>query len=160
MIIAGGAAAALAAEAATTTIPILFSTGDDPINIGLVESFARPGGNVTGIFYFSGGDLESKQLELLREIAPKTGVVGVLVHPLNPETKFQVPRTEIAARALGLQILILNASSESDFVNAFAALSREQSPALLSGRCVIYRRGKSTGCANRPARDSGNIFQP
>ena len=74
MIIAGGAAAALAAEAATTTIPILFSTGDDPINIGLVESFARPGGNVTGIFYFSGGDLESKQLELLREIAPKAAL--------------------------------------------------------------------------------------
>jgi putative ABC transport system substrate-binding protein len=102
VIIAGGAAAALAAKAVTATIPILFSTGDDPINTGLVESLARPGRNVTGIFYFSDGDLESKQLELLREIAPKTSVVGVLVHPLNPETKFQVPRAEIAARSMGL----------------------------------------------------------
>ena len=81
VIIAGGAAAALAAKAVTATIPILFSTGDDPINIGLGGKPRPAGGNVTGIFYFSGGDLESKQLELLREIAPKTGVVGVLVHP-------------------------------------------------------------------------------
>jgi putative ABC transport system substrate-binding protein len=146
VIIAGGAAAALAAKAVTTTIPILFSTGDDPINIGLVESLARPGGNVTGIFYFSGGDLESKQLEFLREVSPKTGVVGVLVHPLNPETKFQVPRAEMAARALGLQILILNASSENDFDTAFAALSREQSPALLIAGDALF-----TGEINRLA---------
>jgi putative tryptophan/tyrosine transport system substrate-binding protein len=146
VIIAGGAAAALATKAVTRTIPILFSTGDDPINIGLVESLARPGGNVTGIFYFSGGDLESKQLELLRELAPKTGVIGVLVHPLNPETKFQLPRAEAAARALGLQIVALNASSERDFEKAFAALSREQFPALLIAGDALF-----TGEINRLA---------
>jgi putative ABC transport system substrate-binding protein len=131
VIIAGGSAAALAAKAVTATIPIVFSTGDDPINIGLVESLARPGGNVTGIFHYAGGDLESKHLELLREVAPKTGVVGVLINPVNPETKFQVPRAEIAARALGLQLLILKASSETDFDAVFEALSRQQSAALL-----------------------------
>jgi putative ABC transport system substrate-binding protein len=146
LIVAGGAAAALASKAATKTIPILFSTGDDPINIGLVESLARPGGNVTGIFYFASGDLESKQLELLRELAPKTSLVGVLVHPLNPETKFQLPRAEVAARALGLRIIALNASSERDFDKAFAALSREQSPALLIAGDALF-----TGEMNRLA---------
>ena len=131
VIIAGGSAAAITAKASTATIPIIFSTGDDPINIGLVESLARPGGNVTGIFYYAGGDLESKHLELLREVAPKTGVVGVLINPVNPETNFQVPRAEIAARALGLQLLILKASSETEFDTVFAALSQQQDAALL-----------------------------
>jgi putative ABC transport system substrate-binding protein len=138
VIIAGGNAAALAAKAATATIPIVFVTGDDPINIGLVESLARPGGNVTGIFFYAGGDLESKHMELLREAAPKTAILGVLVNPVSAEAKFQVKRAEIAARALGLQILILNASSENDFDTVFATLSRQQAAALLIAGDALF----------------------
>jgi putative ABC transport system substrate-binding protein len=138
VIIAGGNAAALAAKAATATIPIVFVTGDDPINIGLVESLARPGGNVTGIFFYAGGDLESKHLELLREAAPKTAILGVLVNPVSAEAKFQVKRAEIAARALGLQILILNASSENDFDTVFATLSRQQAAALVIAGDALF----------------------
>ena len=101
VIIASGNAAALAAKAATATIPIVFATGDDPINIGLVESLARPGGNVTGVFFYAGGDLESKHLEFLREITPKTAIVGVLINPVSAEAKFQLRRAQIAAHALG-----------------------------------------------------------
>ncbi len=144
VIIAGGNAAALAAKAATTAIPIVFVTGDDPINIGLVESLARPGGNVTGIFIYASGDLESKHLELLREVAPKTAVLGVLVNPVSAEAKFQVTRAEMAARALGLQTLILNASSENDFDMVFATLSQQQAAALLIAGDALF-----TGEVNR-----------
>jgi len=94
VIVAGGNAAATAAKAATTTIPIVFATGDDPINIGLVESLARPEGNITGIFFYAGGDLESKYLEYLREVAPKTAVVGVLINPVSAEAQFQLRRAQ------------------------------------------------------------------
>jgi putative ABC transport system substrate-binding protein len=131
LIIAGGNAAALAAKAATTTIPIVFATGDDPINIGLVASLNRPGGNVTGIFFYSGADLQSKQLELLREVVPSTGVKGVLVNPRSPQAESQARNAQVAARALGLSTLILNASSENDFDMAFATLAQQQAGALL-----------------------------
>jgi putative ABC transport system substrate-binding protein len=100
VIVAGGNAAALAAKAATATIPIVFATGEDPINIGLVPSLNRPEGNVTGIFFYSGTDLQSKQLELLREVVPNTRVIGVLVNPKSPQAEFQATNAQEAARAL------------------------------------------------------------
>ena len=131
LIITGGNAAALAAKAATTTIPIVFATGDDTINIGLVASLNRPEGNTTGIFFYSGADLHSKQLELLREVVPSTGVIGVLVTQEVRRPKSQARNAQTAARALGLSTLILNASSENDFDTAFATLAQRQAGALL-----------------------------
>src|SRR5262245_24343689 len=80
LIVAGGNAAAHAAKTATMTIPIVFATGDDPVKVGLVSRLNRPGGNITGISFYNSADLESKQLELLREVVPKAGLIGVLVN--------------------------------------------------------------------------------
>jgi putative ABC transport system substrate-binding protein len=131
LIVAAGNAAALAAKAATPTIPIVFATGDDPIQVGLVASLNRPGGNVTGIFFNTGADLESKQLELLREALPNAVVIGVLVHSKSPQAEFQAKNAQAAARALGMSALILNVSSENDFEAAFAALAQQRANALL-----------------------------
>ena len=131
VIVAGGNAAALAAKAATATIPIVFATGDDPINIGLVPSLNRPEGNVTGIFFYLGADLQSKQLGLLREVVPNTGVIGVLVNPKSPQAESQATNAQEAARALGLSIAILNVRSENDFDIAFATLAQQGVGALL-----------------------------
>ena len=90
---------ALAAKAATPTIPIVFATGDDPIQVGLVASLNRPGGNVTGIFFNTGADLESKQLELVREALPNAAVIGVLVHSKSPQAEFQAKNAQAAAQA-------------------------------------------------------------
>jgi len=90
VIIGAGNAAALAAKAATAMIPIVFSTGDDPIPLGLVASLNRPAGNVTGVFFYSGGILVSKQLELLHELLPKATVIGILANPRSPATEAQI----------------------------------------------------------------------
>jgi putative ABC transport system substrate-binding protein len=131
VIIAGGNAAALAAKAATATIPIVFATGDDPAKMSLVASLNRPEGNVTGIFFYSGADLQSKQLELLREVVPKTAVIGLLVNPNSAAAGVAIRNVETAARALGQQIHILSAGSERDFDTAFATLVQQGAGALL-----------------------------
>jgi len=131
LIVAAGNAAALAAKAATPTIPIVFATGDDPIQVGLVASLNRPGGNVTGIFFNTGADLESKQLELLREALPNAAIIGVLVHSKSPQAEFQAKNAQAAAQALGMSALILNISSENDFEAALASLAQQRADALL-----------------------------
>ena len=131
LIIAGGNAAALAAKAATATIPIVFVTGDDPINIGLVTSFYLLVCNIIGIFFFFFFFFYLKKLELIREVVPNTGLIGVLVNPRNPQAESQARTAQVAARALGLSTLILNAGSENDFDMAFATLAQQQAGALL-----------------------------
>jgi putative ABC transport system substrate-binding protein len=131
VIIAGGNAAALAAKAATATIPIVFASGDDPVRMGLVDSLNRPGGNLTGIFFYSGADLESKQLEMLREVVPKATVIGLLVNPTSASVKAAVRDAQAAARALEQQIVVLNAANEGDFEAAFATLVQQRAGALL-----------------------------
>src|SRR6516162_6119751 len=131
VIIAGGESAAHAAKAATATIPIVFATGDDPLEVGLVARLNRPGGNITGISFFNSADLESKQLELLREVVPKAAVIGVLVNPTATAAESQESEAQVAARALGLQLFVVNASSERDFDTAFATLAQQRVEALL-----------------------------
>ena len=125
-------AAALAAKAATTTIPIVFINGGDPVRAGIVPSLNRPGGNVTGASFF-GVDLAPKQLALLNEIVPKAAVVAFLVDENVPDALAGVPAVQEAARKLGLQLLVLKARTASDIDAAFATLVRERAAALVVG---------------------------
>jgi putative ABC transport system substrate-binding protein len=124
-----GIASALAAKAATTTIPILFANGDDPVKHGLVASLARPGGNLTGINFLN-TELTAKRLELLRELVPAAARVAVLVNPTNATTETTLRDVEPAARALGLQIQVFNASTSREIAAAFATLVHERPDAL------------------------------
>ena len=125
-----GNLAAIAAKAATTTIPIVFSVGEDPVKLGLVDSLARPGGNATGFNQFN-NEITAKRLGLLHELVPKAVRIGVLVNPANtPVAETTLRDIPEAARALGLQIHIVNASTSREIEAAFAALVREQADAL------------------------------
>jgi putative ABC transport system substrate-binding protein len=126
----GGSPAALAAKAATTTIPIVFQIGVDPIEVGLVSSLNRPGGNVTGATMLA-VELGSKRLELLYEMVPTATVVGALVNPTGPAVSTLMQDLNAAAGALGLRVHIVQASSESDFEPAFEELLRLRVGALL-----------------------------
>jgi putative ABC transport system substrate-binding protein len=126
-------AASLAAKAATTTIPIVFGVGEDPVKIGLVASLARPGGNATGVNFFT-TELVAKRLGLLHDVVPKAVRIAVLVNPANTTISETTLRdvTE-AARALGLQIQVLNASTSRDIEAASATLVRDRADALYIG---------------------------
>jgi ABC-type uncharacterized transport system substrate-binding protein len=125
-----GTYAAQVAKAATTTIPIVFGVSEDPVKLGLVASLARPGGNLTGINFFT-TELAAKRLALLHELVPNAVRVAVLVNPANaPATESTLRDVPEAARAIGLQIQILNASTRSEIETAFATLVRERADAL------------------------------
>ena len=135
---AGSVAAALAAKAATTTIPIVFGVPEDPVKLGLVASLARPGGNLTGVNFFS-GELTAKRLELLRELVPGAAHVAVLVNPTNPTNMETALRdVQSAARAMGLQIQIFNASTSRDLDAVFATFARERPGALFVGNEAFF----------------------
>src|SRR5215472_7773382 len=117
----GGLASTLAAKKATTTIPIVFAIADDPVRLGLVASLAQPGGNLTGINFFS-GELTAKRLDLLRTLVPRAVQVAVLVNPASPKmTETTLRDLESAGRAMGLQIRVINASTSGEIAAAFAA---------------------------------------
>jgi putative ABC transport system substrate-binding protein len=146
--------AALAAKAATTAIPVVFVSGDDPIRSGLVERINRPGGNVTGISIFSGSQLGAKQLGLLRELIPGATVIALLVNPANSvQTEAQISLVEAAAHNLGLRLNVVKASSESDFNSAFAIGIEKQSDGLIVGADPFFaaRRGPLIALAARYA---------
>ena len=126
VIAATGTPAMLAAKAATTAIPIVFTTGTDPMQLGVVTSLNRPGGNVTGVTTLS-VEVAPKRLELARELIPGTSTVAVLINRTNPETETELRVMQTAASALGLQLHVLDASTEHDFDTIFAAL--HQTPA-------------------------------
>ncbi|MGC2202052.1 MAG: ABC transporter substrate-binding protein [Stellaceae bacterium] len=154
VILAGGPPAALAAKAATTTIPIVFVSGDDPIKSGLVERLNRPGGNVTGMVLFSGSQLGAKQVELLHEMVPAAAVVGLLVNPTNAtQAEAQTQLTEAAAHQLGLRLQVANASTESDFAKAFATLADQRVGALIVGADPFFtsQRDRLVALAARQA---------
>jgi putative ABC transport system substrate-binding protein len=126
----GGNLAAMAAKAATTTIPIVFGVGEDPAKLGLVANLARPGGNATGTNYFT-QEVEAKRLGLLHELVPKAVRIAVLVNPVNvPTAEATLRDVPAAARTLGLQIQVLNASTSREIEAAFEALTRDHADAL------------------------------
>jgi len=130
--------ASLAAKAATTTIPIVFGVSDDPVKLGLVVSLARPGGNLTGINFFA-TEYTAKRLELLHEFVPKAARIAVLVNPTNvPATETTLRALPEAARAMGLQIQVFNASTRSEIETAFATLVRDRSDALYVAGDVFF----------------------
>ena len=126
----GGESAALAAKAATANIPIVFNAGGDPVHFGLVTSLNRPGGNITGVAALL-SELVAKKLGLLRELVPKADAIAVLVDPADPSAGSQISDTQQAAHALGLQLLLLRASTDEEIDAAFAMLIQQQAAALL-----------------------------
>jgi putative tryptophan/tyrosine transport system substrate-binding protein len=138
IVVSGGPSVVLAAKAATTTIPIVFLIGDDPVKLGLVASLARPGGNLTGINFFA-AELAAKRLELLRELVPSATRVAVLVNPANAaNTEATLRDVEAAARAMGLQTRVLNASTNREIDAAFASFVHERPDALFVGSGPLF----------------------
>ena len=153
VIVTGSPPPAIAAKAATTTIPIVFGVAEDPVRLGLVTSLARPGGNLTGINFFS-TELVAKRLELLRELVPGAARVAVLINPANAATyESTLGDLEPAARAMRLQIQVLNADTSREIDAAFANLGRERPDALFVGTGPLFnaRRVQVTQWAARLA---------
>jgi putative ABC transport system substrate-binding protein len=133
----GGARSALAAKAATATIPIVFSTGSDPVKLGLVARLNRPGGNITGATFFA-HELGEKRLDLLHQLVPKAAAIGALVNPTNANAETDIKETQFAASALGLQLHVVNASSACDIDKAFATLVELRADALFVGTDAFF----------------------
>jgi ABC-type uncharacterized transport system substrate-binding protein len=141
VIVAGGLSAAIAARSVTTTMPIVFSAGTDPVKAGLVASFNRPGGNITGLLQFN-DSLITKRLEMMRELVPKASVIGLLV---DPKAVSATPRSEsvqAAARAIGQQLRVLSATSQEQFDEVFATAKHEQIGALLVSNGTVFTNGR------------------
>jgi putative ABC transport system substrate-binding protein len=161
---------ALAAKAATATIPIVFGVGEDPVTLGLVASLARPGGNATGINFFN-SEVLPKRLGLLHQLVPKAVRIAVLVNPANPATTGAILR-EIpdAARALGLQIQVVRASTDGEIQAAFLTLTREKAEALfvapdayLDSRNILtatlaMHYAIPSSYSNRPSVEAGGLM--
>jgi putative ABC transport system substrate-binding protein len=137
VLVAGDGPSALAAKAATTTIPIVFSTGIEPVQAGLITSLSRPGGNLTG-FNLIAGPLPAKQLGLLHELLPAAGTIAMLINPTNANADRDAATVQNAARGIGVQILVTRAVAESDFETMFATLARERADALLINSDVFF----------------------
>jgi len=152
LLVAGDGPSALAAKAATTMIPIVFNTGIDPVQVGLVTSLNRPGGNLTGVNMIA-GPLPAKQLGLLHDLVPAAGTIAVLINPNNANAERDAVIVQDAARAVGVQILVARAVAESDFENVFAILARERAGALLINSDVFFtsRRDQIIALAARHA---------
>jgi putative ABC transport system substrate-binding protein len=148
----GGEPAALAAKAATSTIPIVFAVGSDPVKLGLAASFSNPGGNTTGITT-STNQLEAKRLGLLRELLPDVDKVGFLLNPNFPQAMNQLSDVQEAARALNVQIAVLRANTDQEIDAAFAAIVQERIRALSIAANPFFdtRRDKLVGLAERYA---------
>ena len=131
-VIVGNLNAALAAKAATTTIPIVFASGSDPVRDGLVASLNRPGGNITGVMFLV-TSLGAKRLDLLRQLVPKATLIAMLVNPGSVDTEAERRDVQAAAQALGQQLIILDASSDRDIETAFVTFVQRGAGALIVG---------------------------
>ena len=149
-VIVGNTPPAMAAKTATSTIPIVFFSGTDPVKLGLVASFNRPGGNATGVSFWSAA-LEAKRLGLLHELVPQATVIAALVNPNFLTTADQLKDLQEAARALGKQLHVLQASTESELDNGFATLAQERPDALIVAAAPFFtaRRKELVALADR-----------
>ncbi len=152
LIMASSPPSALAAKSATSTIPIVFRGGGDPVGAGLVASLARPGGNLTGVSFIP-NELTAKRLELLSELVPQAGVIALLMNPNNANTERVIRDVQEAARTKGLQLHVLKASSESEIDTAFASLVQLHAGALVVGAdpFLSSRRERLVALASRHA---------
>ncbi len=137
VFVAANLTALVAAKAATRTIPIVFVTGDDPIQLGFVASLNRPAENVTGVTFYS-GTLQAKQLELLQQLVPKATLIGMLVNPNNPAADRQITAAQDAARLLGRQLQVAKVRSETDLDQIFAAFTLQRISAVLIGGDALF----------------------
>jgi putative ABC transport system substrate-binding protein len=139
IVTAGSIAAALAAKAATKSIPIVFLIGSDPVETGLVASLNRPGGNLTGLAVLSTA-VAAKRVELLHELVPRVTSIAYFVNSINPvSADAETREIQVAARILGLRLVVVKASYQSDFEPAFATIAREQAGALVVGSDAVFR---------------------
>jgi putative ABC transport system substrate-binding protein len=152
LITAGGEPSALAAKAATSAIPIVFAVGSDPITAGLVASYSRPGGNITGINIIT-RSLEAKRIGLVREVVPQAKVIGLLVNPIFPVTDLQVADAQEAVRNTRLQLEILRAGPDQEIDAAFEIVAQRRIPAITVGADPYFdtRRSKLVALAARYA---------
>jgi putative ABC transport system substrate-binding protein len=137
LILGQGPPAALAAKAATSTIPIVFVVGIDPVSRGLVASYSRPGGNATGATLIM-ASLGQKRIELLRELVPKAFIVAMLVNPDSPDALPEIRDVQAAAQANNLQLRLINAKTPTEIDNAFASIAAQRPDALLVGGDPFY----------------------
>jgi putative ABC transport system substrate-binding protein len=152
VVVAAISASALAAKAATSTIPIVFTIGGDPVRLGLVAGLNRPGGNATGVSLLT-VELLPKRLELLREVIPNVTAIGVFVNPASPTIDIQLRELQDAAQSLGLQLHIVNATSGRDFDRAFATFVQLQAGGLVLGSEPLFSgRGHSVQLGALAAR--------
>jgi putative ABC transport system substrate-binding protein len=152
LVATGGEPAILAAKAATTSIPIVFATGADPVARGFIASFSRPGGNITGATHLTTA-LSAKRIGLLRELVPNADPIGVLVNPSFPASADVVKDAQEAASQLGVQLVLLNAPTENEFEPAFVTFVRERTRALMVGADPFFnsRRDQLVALAARYA---------
>jgi putative tryptophan/tyrosine transport system substrate-binding protein len=139
VIVALNTTAALAAKAATTTMPIVFGGGGDPVALGLVASLNRPGANITGFVNFT-AELAPKRLQLLRELIPDAALFGVLAESAFPDTQSVIADLQAAARTLGLQLVVVDARTDSDLETAFTTFSRQHVGAVLVSASSFFNR--------------------
>jgi putative ABC transport system substrate-binding protein len=139
VIVASAAVVAQPAKAATTTIPIVFFAGGDPVALGLVASLNRPGANLTGIALLA-AELAPKRLQLVRELVPNAAQFGVLADPASPNTQSIITDLQAAARTLGLQLIVVYGRTESDLETAFATFSQQRVGGVLVGTGTLYTR--------------------
>jgi putative ABC transport system substrate-binding protein len=153
----GGSAPPQAAKAATTTIPIVFTSGDDPVQLGFVAALNRPGGIMTGVSLFT-GSLAPKRLQLLREVAPGANAIAFLVDPKNPTAELQQRDAEAAASELGLKLHVLTAGTVAEIETAFANLVELRAQAILVGDSPFFLGGRDKLIAfMRAPRDPGDF---
>ena len=150
----GGDVPALLAKGATTTTPIVFLTGYDPVKSGLVTSLNRPGGNVTGATVIA-GELGPKRLELLRDLVPQARVIGLMINPNNPASEPDIATIQAAARVIGCQIHVLNASSEQEVEKAFTTLAQLKVGGLLVNPDPLFQKSSPKDCCHGDASSRG-----